>query len=61
VQLPGLRVEVERGDADGEEEVDALRGDGARVGFEGDAPDGTGTEDVLGFDEVVGVPLEGRG
>lgn len=60
VELAGLRVEVERGHADGEGDVDAGAGGGAGAGFGGDAADGGGAEEIEGGDEVVGVPL-GKG
>jgi hypothetical protein len=41
--------------------VHPLRGHGPGLGFLRYAPDGGGAEDVLCFDEVVGVPLERGG
>ena len=57
MQLGALRVEVEGGDTDGEGGVDAGGGGGAGGGLSGYATERGGTEEVVGANEIVGVPL----
>ena len=57
VQLPGPYVEVGRGYADREVHGDAGRGHGAAVGFFGYTAHGARAQEVVGLDQVVGVPL----
>ena len=57
VQLPGSYVEVGRGYADREVHGDAGRGHGAAVGFFGYTAHGARAQEVVGLDQVVGVPL----
>ena len=50
-------VEVGRLDSDEEAESDASRRSGAGGSLVGDAADGAGTEQVVGADEIVQMPL----
>lgn len=54
--LEGYRVEVDLGYADGEVGPHLGGGGGSRVGGVDDLPEGGAPDEIVGLEEIVGVP-----